>query len=200
MIHETSLKYKKSSVTAPLKWSKSTKIPICLKCLEEHTSLFQGYRYPDLDPERVDRLDRNELKGRIRIWNWSFRISPNEALPGDDVVARNHFPVQKTKSLQLELGQVVPTVRLRQRNKTVPLSITAHSWSTGLYFLVHPSRNFVNYVLDKMLRRNRRNSWVVPAEFRRIPAIPRNRKLSEFRSKPFRGREKCSEFRFVWQK
>jgi hypothetical protein len=27
-----------------------------------------------------------------------------------------------------------------------------------------------------------------------IPAVPRNGKLSEFRSKPFRRREKCSEF------
>jgi hypothetical protein len=28
-----------------------------------------------------------------------------------------------------------------------------------------------------------------------IPAVPRNRKLSEFRSEPFRGRENSSEFR-----
>jgi hypothetical protein len=28
-----------------------------------------------------------------------------------------------------------------------------------------------------------------------IPAVPRNKKLPEFRSEQFRGREKCSEFR-----
>jgi hypothetical protein len=33
-----------------------------------------------------------------------------------------------------------------------------------------------------------------------IPAVPRNVKLSEFRSEPFRGREKCSEFSTVEQK
>ncbi len=33
-----------------------------------------------------------------------------------------------------------------------------------------------------------------------IPAVPRNAKLSEFRSKPFRGREKCSEFLTLQQK
>ncbi len=33
-----------------------------------------------------------------------------------------------------------------------------------------------------------------------IPAIPRNAKLSEFRSEPFQGWEKCSEFRTVAQK
>jgi hypothetical protein len=30
-----------------------------------------------------------------------------------------------------------------------------------------------------------------------IPAVPRNAKFSEFRSEPFRRREKCSEFRTV---
>jgi hypothetical protein len=33
-----------------------------------------------------------------------------------------------------------------------------------------------------------------------IPAVPRNRKLSEFRSEPFCGRENNSEFRSVEQK
>ncbi len=33
-----------------------------------------------------------------------------------------------------------------------------------------------------------------------IMGVPRNRKLSEFRSEPFRGREKNSEFRCVEQK
>jgi hypothetical protein len=33
-----------------------------------------------------------------------------------------------------------------------------------------------------------------------IPAVPRNRNLSEFRSGPFRGRENNSEFRSVEQK
>jgi hypothetical protein len=32
-----------------------------------------------------------------------------------------------------------------------------------------------------------------------IPTVPRNRKLSEFHSKPFYGREKSSEFRTVKQ-
>jgi hypothetical protein len=33
-----------------------------------------------------------------------------------------------------------------------------------------------------------------------IPAVPQNRKFSEFRSKRFRGRENNSEFRSVKQK
>jgi hypothetical protein len=33
-----------------------------------------------------------------------------------------------------------------------------------------------------------------------IPAVPPNRKLSEFRSEPFHGRENNSEFRSVKQK
>jgi hypothetical protein len=33
-----------------------------------------------------------------------------------------------------------------------------------------------------------------------IPAVPQNRKLSEFHSEPFRGRENNSEFRSVEQK
>jgi hypothetical protein len=33
-----------------------------------------------------------------------------------------------------------------------------------------------------------------------IPAVPQNRKLSEFLSEPFRGRENNSEFRSVEQK
>ncbi len=33
-----------------------------------------------------------------------------------------------------------------------------------------------------------------------IPAVPQNRKLSEFHSEPFRGRENNSEFRSLEQK
>ncbi len=182
---------KKSTDTAPLKWSNATHITYIFFHVCKNSIILPCFR-DTLTSIRNELKGwiriRNELKGRIRIWNRTFRIrftwrwrcgEKPFSCPEDRIAPAGTRPGCSHRSSS-------PA----KQNRSIKYNSAYLQYRSVI--LVHPSGNFVNYVLDKMSRWIRWNNWFVRA-------VPRNRKLSEFRSEPFRGREKCSE-KVQWNK